>query len=270
MIQFSKGMGENALTAPVDRAQIRSVKESGFVSLRVGDSHGIPLDDDLCNPTRLQEALDEILEVREMVERDEFPRAFMGRYYPGDWGEFPDEIPAPLAHASEVFHLDAPLSFDDPKGLAQVVRMDHPIDFGRVLIDWLLDNGAKPKIRATGHFDFVEVVAGSMSKLMGRVYHGLNEVFEVKWEHMVARPEEVAGKNITAYPEGCPGHPSYPAGHGRAAFDTIGYFFDEWDMSDEQKKAIFDAAYVWAMSRSLAGVHYGVDNVAYVPRRSEA
>lgn len=268
-MQFSKGAGENKLSGRLSHEDFRNLKPSDLASPRPGKSHGVTMPAALCNDEALKASADEIRTVREMVKAGEFPRAFMGKYYPSDWGAFPDETPAVLAIAHEKFALPSPLSFDDPESLAHVVHMDNPLDLGILMHRWLMMQGAAPKSHDTKHNDFLAKVPRAMAGMAAATAAALDKAFEIKYEFLVARPEEVWGENLTHYPEGCPTHPSYPAGHGFAAFQQARYFIQNWALTEDQEKALFDAAYVWSMARSFAGVHHGVDNLTNAPRRAE-
>jgi len=280
MQYFNKGAGNNKLAFPITRKQLEALTPNSMVSVRVGRTHGMYPPAALCNDAALEVALQEVEEVLALVEADTYPQAFTDKYYDGAWGEAPKDIPEPLAHAHKVFALDAPLSFDDPKGLASVVRMDHPMDLGRVMADWLFDQGYRPSNLTTNHFDFVQATAGNMGELNKKVTRALDVAFDVKWYYGKPRPEEKAGKNITRYAEGAPGHTSWPAGHGAVAAATMKHFADTWSRFDAKTrtyksmttavlKQLYDAAYVWAMARTFAGVHYGVDNIPFFPNRAE-
>lgn len=259
MKYFNKGADQNDLVYPITKKQISSLEECNLVSVRVGDHWGIPMPAALCNDASMEIAKNEVLEVREMVEKDVFPREFMEKYYPRDWGEFPKEIPQLLS--------DEGLSFDEPKGLANVVHMDTPLDLGEAMIRWLISQGAAPKDADSVTYDFLNIVPRSLAKMSAQVNAKMEKCFQVKYYYGIPRPEELVGTNITAYPEGCPNHPSFPAGHGAAAFASSDYFLMEWKLNEVSKKALFDSAYIWAMARTLAGVHYAVDNLPYASRK---
>jgi len=257
---FQKGAGKNKLTYPLDAKQIRDLQKCKIVSPRVGKHHGIVMPAALCNDASRKEALAEVMAVREQVKAGEFPRAFMEKYYPDDWGTFPKEIPALLAREG--------LSFDDPEGLADVVHMDNPVDLGAAMLGWVL---GKINDNQWDSFPFLDLVPGAMAGMARDVHSALVKAFDVKYYYGIARPEEVGdGPGMTHYDEGSPAHPSFPAGHGAAAFASAVYFLREVPtLSDADKKALFDAAYIWAMARTFAGVHYAVDNLTFAPRRAE-
>lgn len=259
-MKFNKGSNQNDLKYPITSEQIENMEECNLISVRVGLHHNVTMPAALCNSDAIKESLKEVLQVREMVKKNKFPRQFMEKYYPEEWGEFPDEIPQLLANEG--------LSFDNPEGLADVVHMDTPLDLGQAMIRWLISEGAGPTDTDTRMFDFVEIVGQSLAGMSAEVADALETAFEIKYYYGVPRPEEVAGNNMTYYPEGCPNHPSFPAGHGAAAFASAKYFMDEWNLSEKTKKALFDAAYIWAMARTLAGVHYAVDNLTFACRKA--
>ena len=272
--RFQKGAGENVLSYPLDRAQINALEPCDIISPRAGKHHGVTMPPALCNEAGRADALREVLKVREDVRGGVFPMWFMRKYYPDDWGTFPEALPAPLANAHVKFNLPGPLSFDDPFGLARVVHMDNPIDLGSLILGWLIDMGAKPKDAAGVGFDFLSIVPEAMADLAKDVNDALETAFDIKYFYGLPRPEEVAGENMTQYAEGSPAHPTFPAGHGFAAFASIMRFLRDWRLDgeplpDDVKKSLFDAAFVWSMARTFAGVHFGVDNLTSAPRRSE-
>ena len=279
--RFQKGAGENVLTYPLDHSQIKALKPCGLVSPRIGKHHGIPMPPALCNEAGRANALREVLKVREDVKAGTFPMWFMRKYYPDDWGTFPESIPAPLARAHLTFNLPAPLSFDDPAGLASVVHMDNPLDLARVMMGWMIDEGVPaPDADNRIGFDFINTAGSPWVNIARAVEDALETAFEVKYYYGLPRPEEVAGEKITAYPEGCPNHPTFPAGHGAVAFAILKEFL-KWiknalargkisaEKSAALAKTAFDAAYTWAQARAFAGVHFPDDNLPFAPRRSE-
>ena len=260
---FQKGAGKYSLAYPVMQDQIDTMGTTALVSIRAGHSGGLALPDGLCNNTGLHASATEIAVVRELVKQGTFPGEFMRKYYPSEWGNFPEEIPEMLAAEG--------LSFADPEGLANVVHMDLPIMLGQAMLRWLISQGAKPRYTLNAHtgFDFVTTASHELSALADEITEALEVAFRAKYFFGVPRPEEVLDNpNMTHYPEGCPNHPSYPAGHGAFSFATGRFFARRWRLDGnplprEMMKAIFDACYIWAMARSLAGVHHAKDNLAY-------
>ena len=252
MQEFSKGSAGNTLVFPFTQQSINSLTPSSLASPRVGAMHGVQLPTEFSD---LQPWAEEIERVRSEVSRDEFPRWFMDKYFPATWGVFPDSIPGPLK--------DERLSFYNPKGLANVVHMDNPLDLGKAIHAWLLRNNYRPILSTTtGHVEFLDNVCEAMRIMTNYVTDALDKSFAVKYYYGVARPEEVLSYNMTYYSEGCPTHPSFPAGHGAAAGGTAKYFLDYFDLDSDAIFVVRTSAYIWAMARSLAGVHYAQDNLA--------
>lgn len=65
----------------------------------------------------------------------------------------------------------------------------------------------------------------------------------------------------TAYPEGCPMHPSYPAMHSAISCSSV-YLPVVLDLTEAQVEEARRLDYCVAWFRTLAGVHYLSDNVA--------
>lgn len=222
---------------------------TGLASPCIGATHGFPNPYDDSN---ISDYLTEVLEVRTEVEAGRYPEAFLAKYYP--WGNLPEEIPQAL--------LNEGLSKSNPKGLANVVHMDNPIDLGVALCKWLLKAGVKTRHRSSGSIDFINSIPQTNKKLSDAILVALERAFDIKYYYGIPRPEELANRNITSYPEGSPTHPSFPAGHGAAAGATARVLIDHFDVTEEQAQEIKDAAYLWAQFRTLSGVHYAPDNLA--------
>ena len=112
--------------------------------------------------------------------------------------------------------------------------------------------------------------------------------FATKWYVGMARPEEVAFKiatgvitdgpsaslvksiksfnmsfatNFTAYPEGSPKHPSWPAMHSAASAASL-WMPVVMQLTPEQYCQVQLTDYAIAYARTVAGVHYQMDNIA--------
>lgn len=249
-MSFAKGLNGNTLTYPVNQGQIDALSDSRLASPMVG-VHFPELDQYV--PTDLAADAREIEEVRAMVARSEFPLDFMKKYYPAAWGEFPSIMPKPLRNEG--------LAFDKPQGCANVVHMDNPMDMPDAVLKWVLSEGYKCNDVQSDCLDFIATVPETIKLLTDAVYSNLHQAFQAKYYYGIARPEEVLDYNMTAYPEGCPTHPSFPAGHGAAAA-SVQVILERFDLDAEAIKVIRDCAYLWAMFRSLAGVHIANDNIA--------
>ena len=112
--------------------------------------------------------------------------------------------------------------------------------------------------------------------------------FLLKWSVGMARPEEMAYKiatgaitagppaklvedikalnmsfatNLTAYPEGSPRHPSWPAMHSASCAASL-WMPVVMDMTPAQLCQVQLMDYAIAFARTVAGVHYQMDNLA--------
>lgn len=252
-MKFKKGKGSNNLNFPLTELQIKKLKPCQLHSPKVGKAHGLKKE-------MIVQDNDELLEVVSMVNRGEYPYEFLAKYYPKAWGELPKyvigadySLPQPLVNEG--------LSHEDPQGLANVVHMDSPLDMPTAVLKWLVAHGAKCVQSQENCIDFLEIIPETLRKLSEAVERNLNKAFEAKYYFGAPRPEEVMKVNMTSYPEGCPPHPSLPAGHSAAA-SAVSILIDRFDVTDEQLAVIRQTAYLWGMFRSLAGVHYPEDNIA--------
>lgn len=250
MIQFNKGANGNEVSYPFTQETVDGLIDSDFVSPRAGENYG------LRNVIDDQETLaDEIVNVRLQIQRGEYPLEFLKKYYPFD-GDCPEDLTQPL--------INEGLSKDNPNGLADIVHMDTPMDMPIAVLKWLVDEGCLLKDNDADYVMFTSTILDVIEDIADGVKRYGNRGFDVKYYYGVGRPEEVdeTGISLTHYPEGCPNHPSYPAGHGAIAGGSVRAFFKHFDLDPIQQKVILDTAYLWAMFRSFAGVHYGFDNVA--------
>ena len=204
--------------------------------------------------------LHEVLEVRLDVTNGRYPADFMARHHPrADFD--PMVMPEPLARKG--------LSIDDPQGLANVVHMDSPIDMPLAVLMWLVgQTDVRLKESVSDHVDFLGAVPYVIENLADAVKRNLIRAFEAKFYFGRPRPEEVLEADtailfskFTAYPEGAPCHPAYPAGHGAAAA-AVKVFDKMFHLLPWHKRVIYDCAYHWSQYRTLAGVHYATDNLA--------
>lgn len=117
--------------------------------------------------------------------------------------------------------------------------------------------------------------------------------FAAKWHFMVPRPEEVAfavlngdvdapwwsrcaldaafpdpgvilqdRRRFTRYPEGCPGHPAYPAMHAACAGAQLAVIEAMFELTAQDAHNVRWAVHNKAYFRTWAGVHYPMDNLA--------
>lgn len=262
-ITFQKGAGDNQCTYPITQPQLEQMQPCRLVNPCVGKAHGTKIPDDF----DIVAAMWEIDQVRKQVTRGIFPYDFMQKYYPfkSKFKNLSTTIPEPLAIEG--------LSYDNPAQLANVVHMDNPADMPHAVLKWLTNPmyGQRANVNAhtDQHINFLETIPHVVENIGDGIKRGLDRIFEVKYHHGLARPEEVykqvTGTSMpeyfTAYDEGCPNHPSAGQGHEAAAIGgclPILEMFSK-DMSDAQLKVILDTVYLWGQFRCLAGVHYGID-----------
>lgn len=233
--------------------------ESDMASPMVGNKHNLedfPYD-------KYAEMLDEVSEVRKMVKMGKFPMSFIKRHFPESWGEYN------LGDGFDILSMEG-LSMSNPEGLAHVVHMDSPDDLFKAIQKWIKKNKiVKKSDKKYKHLDFYGNVLALNENLWDKLRTAIRRAFQAKYYFGAARPEEVTeelanieGELITHYPEGCPTHPSYPAGHGAAAGATGKYVLDQYVLNHAQEKEVLCACYLWAQFRTFAGVHYAIDNLA--------
>ncbi len=257
---FQKGAQGNQLSYPLTESSLSQLTPSALVSPLVGVAHLA----DWPAGSGTQADLDEVIAVRLQVQRGEMPWEFLDKY----WTEpepLRQQTPAPLGLSG--------LSYTNPEGLAHAVHMDTPLDLPLACLRWLLRQGAPLAITPphTGQ-PFLTRVSGTIAQMSHAIDQALELAFASKWHFGHARPEELYAErldltpdhalHLTAYPEGCPCHPTYPAGHGAAAGAGVGVLLRRFTLTPDQAQTLRETAYIWAMSRTFAGVHFGVDNIA--------
>lgn len=227
------------------------------------DSFDIPTPLEVGSP-EFERQLAEVFKVRELVEADIWPSTFLDRYHPRDDFQ-PTWIPEPIYAQG--------IRSEDPQGAANIVHMDKPIDLHLAVIDYLNAEGIPLTEPQTKHIDFLGRICTTEYRMAEVIEDALQAAFNIKWFYGAIRPEEMypdlSPSLLTQYPEGCPNHPRYPAGHGSVA-GALKEFFYTHNISLEAKdqngkyiaQEIADSAYHWAMYRTLAGVHLAQDNLA--------
>ena len=71
---------------------------------------------------------------------------------------------------------------------------------------------------------------------------------------------DVAATDFTAYPEGSPRHPSWPAMHSAASSSSF-WMSVVFELTDEQYCQALLTDYAVSYARTVAGVHYTSDNI---------
>lgn len=251
---FQKGLKpENHIEYPL--TAIPKPENGRIVCPKIGKQHKLNFFDFDMLPYYFRE----VTTVRDYVKNNIYPQYIIDAYYP-----FKGQAPKGL---TQILKMEG-LSEDNPKGCANVVHMDSPSDMPKAVVKWLSYQNVTLK-KTDGHIDFLSFFPDTEEQITDGVKRALTKAFEAKYFFGVLRPEEYferltggVGKLITEYPEGCPLHPSYPAGHGAAAAGGVAKVIERFNLSELQLKEILDTAYLWAMFRTFAGVHYSVDNVA--------
>jgi len=257
MKNFQKGSGTNEITYPLTQEQLDNLQDCDLVNPKVGNDYGLKIPDNW----NQQEAADEILKIRLQVLNDVYPRWFMEKYW---FYNFP--IPNYLPKALEINDL----SFDRPKDLAQIVHMDDPLDLPlsmkKVLTNPRYGGDANIKNWTSQYKQFLETVVDVNETITDYQKRYGHRIFEVKYALGIGRPEEVldglfSPSELTAYPEGCPNHPSIGQGHLALSQAGILALHKSYDLTEEQIKDMLYTSYLWGQFRCLAGVHYGIDAV---------
>ncbi|MEQ9496047.1 MAG: hypothetical protein RIT81_04290 [Deltaproteobacteria bacterium] len=173
---------------------------------------------------------------------------------------------------------------------AEAVHTDLPGDWPTALFRQFLSEGAKFDASVVPHHSANEFV--NTKPLTNGVLNMATSIvspsaFACKWHHGRARPEEtvwaiannklkgvppalkakvdaldLATQNaFTAYPEGCPKHPSWPAMHSAASISSM-VLAVMFDLNPEQLTEARNLDYAVATFRTVAGVHFESDNIA--------
>lgn len=266
--RFSKHSGPD-INFPLTPDQAEKLKNSNAVSPYVPSDHRVVIQPDyLPKPTHPED--------------------------PAFWPEFEQIVDLQMARrgdakAGEMIDLPkifADYTFDEG---AQAVRADFPTKWPTALVEQFLGEGAKmdPSImKPMSRDDFVNGPVLLARTLGWAVSEVSPSAFACKWNEGRARPESVAwaihtGKleapqhikdkvaemkltkpeDFTAYKEGCPKHPSWPAMHSAASSASL-YLAVLMDLSPEQLAEAKKLDYAVAHFRSMAGVHYETDNRA--------
>ena len=256
-MQFKKGTQGNDIVYPLTQEQLDNMEPCRLVNPCVGENFGYKIPDSF----DVMESYKEVLKVRLDVLNGKFPHWFMEKYYPFKDFDYKPRLPEPLVREG--------LSLFDTVGLANVVHMDLPSQMPNACLRYLLSEGNNVKAWTSDRINFLETVPFVQEQIGDGIKRSLIKAFKMKYYFGVPRPEEVFeseldlnGISLTAYSDGCPNHPSFPAGHASAAVGGITSLLKEFNELDYQTlHTILDAAYFWAMFRTFAGVHYAEDNI---------
>jgi len=177
--------------------------------------------------------------------------------------------------------------------IAEAVHDEYPGFLQQQLITWLWQNKSKLDYNILPYRSRLDFI-GTQVRLADLNTWAIGAVapinFHIKWCVGRARPEEVAYKiatgelteddgvpidivekiqsmnltnatQFTAYPEGCPLHPSWPAMHSAASSSSF-WLAVVMNLTDAQYCEALRVDYGVAYARTVAGVHYPSDNIA--------
>jgi len=174
--------------------------------------------------------------------------------------------------------------------VAEAVHNEYPGYWHQILLErfWAeglqLDYSVMP-FRCTVDFIGKQIMMSAVNSWS--INHVSSPNFLVKWTVGRIRPEEAAfqiaqdmleevppylrttikilniatPEQFTAYPEGCPTHPSWPAMHSAASAASL-WLATVADLTPEQYCQVLLTDYGIAFARTVAGVHYESDNIA--------
>jgi hypothetical protein len=173
---------------------------------------------------------------------------------------------------------------------AESVHTDLPSKWPTALLEQFLKEGAKFDSSVVPHLsqaDFVNTVVTTTGVLGMATAAVSPAAFACKWHEGRARPEEAVwaiannelkgvppelkakvdalrltkGTEFTAYPEGSPKHPSWPAMHSAASISSV-VLAVLFDLTPQQLTEARNMDYSVATFRTVAGVHFETDNIA--------
>jgi len=215
------------------------------------------------------------------------------------WGELEEVTDAQIHRRNngspwDLFTLPALWSTFDVHQVAEAVHDEYPGSLQVDLITWLWQQGVELDYEVMPYrcqSDFLRFIIGpaDLNTWAIRTVAPLN--FHAKWTAGRPRPEEVAwmiandelttadhnvpaslvtkiksmnlnsAAEFTAYPEGSPRHPSWPAMHSAAS--SASFWLDiVYDLTPAQLCEARRVDYAVAYARTVAGVHYPTDNIA--------
>jgi membrane-associated phospholipid phosphatase len=177
----------------------------------------------------------------------------------------------------------------DIHAVAEAVHDEYPGYHQQKLLEWLwaagvaIDYDILP-FRSNSDFIGNQIRLADLNTWAIRIVSPIN--FHLKWQAGRPRPEEVAymistgdlttgvrdslknkidGMNLTeapeftAYAEGCPRHPSWPAMHSAASSASL-WLSVVLNLKEDQYCEALRVDYAVAYARTVAGVHYPSDN----------
>ena len=243
---FQKGHPEGAApcTYPVVYADIP--RNTGMVNVDDGKNHSVPPPPQQ-GTQEFEDEANALVRVAMDVERDIWPEWYL---------EFcgVDTRLSPILEA-------VGLSESDPKGCANAVQMDQPGELWAAILRWTAVEGIKIAPQSKG-VRFLERNVDPWKVFGDELAPAMRKAFQVKYYYGQPRPEEYFDSaNFAHYPEGCPAHCSYIAGHGTVGGVAAGCFRKVFtEATHEQIDAVNTATLQFSHFRDFARVHYRADS----------
>ena len=244
MKTFQKGAGDFLLTYPCRYSDVPY--DIGVVNPCDGRRHGVRAPHCIYSDEYAEEA-EMLIRVAMDVERDKWPDYYF------DYCGIDSEL-SPVLRA-------VGLQEQDPKGCANAVRMDQPGELWQAIVDYSAREGI-PQAPEEKGIRFLDRYVTPNKPFGDNLEESMKRAFEVKYFYGLARPEEYFNApNFAQYPEGCPPHPSYVAGHGCVGGVANRTFREEFPHAQRKHlEAVELATRQFAHFRDLARVHTRQDS----------
>lgn len=244
MMTFQKGAGDFTLTYPCRYDVVPH--DIGVVNPCDGMRHGVPAPLPVDSDEYKEEA-DALVRLAMDVERNIWPDWYF------DYCGISSEL-SPVLKA-------VGLSESNPKGCANAVQMDQPAELWMAIVNYLAAEGVAVRSDKKG-IRFLDRYVSPLKPFSVVLDDAMVKAFEVKYYYGQARPEEYYNAaNFAHYPEGCPPHPAYPAGHGTVGGVANKVALAQFpEMDQYHKDEIFTATRQFSHFRDLARVHTRQDS----------
>lgn len=245
-----KGLpADQPLKIPVEGNEIP--KQRILHSIRPGYRHNTPAPIDT-ESSEFPEQLAEVVDTVRRVRLKEWPTEYLGT------DEVPEYLRRKIALDMDHYGLDNPAL-----ACAMLVSMDKLTDFGQLMWDELIADGAEPVAQTEYGNPFVEGYAAFLADLGVRNHAALDRMFDIKAYWGKERPETVLGLPGCVFclnDDGCPPHFAYGAGHGAVVGASKAVLKKHLNTYGHHDAKLGQAGFVFAHSRTLLGVHYREDN----------
>ena len=234
---------DKPLTFPLSQADLDSLGPTKLVSPCVGsvDPEWVLTDE------QWEVEKEELEGVRYDVEDGVWPSWFFEKY----------EIEPSL---SPLFRRIG-LSERNPRGCANVVRMDDPFDlYDKVVLPFIDEMGFQLTSVTHQGVPFRERQRAK-ANVHADVCDGLDAIWKDKFGQGEARPREQDdwGDRIEMFR--CPNHPDRGAGHGAAAGAVAKGAIREYKIPNEPLEKIVHTTVQWSVFRSFSAMHYMTSNL---------